>query len=497
MQTCTKKRNLDVVLNIKKGEKLIQSKKYNKAEAIFRNIIEVAPRNHSALFNLGLICFEKREYERALKYFRNCIELDDTDYEAYFYLGKICIKMGLLNEGEEFLNESFKLNRNYDKCLYYMCKHYIENNDTEKLSKLTPFILNSENIRILNTVGKFYLRNGNSEKAMKLLRKSSLLNENQSELEEILSQNTERLKITFFGRYDTFLKELIENLKAFYDVEICKNSSEKVVKDVLQATDIAWFEWCDDLTVRFSRIRADCIKIVRLHSYELFTNFPDIVKWNNIDLLIFVSDTVREIFKDRFPGVQVKMKVIPNAVNFSKFNFDFKKKKGNKICYVGHLNYKKNPALLLECFKVISDYNPDYQFYIAGTHQDYRFKIYMDDMIKKMNLNINFDGWIENVDNWLKDKDYIISTSVFESFQYSVAEGIASGVLPLVHWWQGAEKIYPNEALFVTSNDCLSVLKKYEKTDRKKLVKKYRESLLEKHSISLIMDEIRKTIETL
>ena len=40
---------------------------------------------------------------------------------------------------------------------------------------------------------------------------------------------------------------------------------------------------------------------------------------------------------------------------------------------------------------------------------------------------------------------YIISSSDFESFHYSIAEGVSSGSIPLIWKWEGSEDLYPKD----------------------------------------------------
>ena len=499
MQKFNVKNELDMVSLLEKGEILLKDGNYSGAETIFREILESAPRNLSALKNLGKTYFYLKDYKNSAKYYRDSLKIDNSNSEAYFFLGQTCINMGLISEGEEFVNEAFKLDRKSDEILQYLVNYFIKNKDTEKLNSFFPFICKTENVEILNDAGRYYLENDKNEKGYDLLRKSAEFKENQTEINKILKneKQTRLLKIAVFSRNDFFLKDILEYLGDKFDVQVCKDTSPVITKDLMDSVDLAWIEWCDDLAVQLSMIESKCKKIIRLHSYEVFTNFPNYVKWKNINELLFVSDIVKDVFTERFPGIKVNTQIIPNGLDFDRFKPDFSRKKGNKICFTGQINYKKNPALMLECFKMINEYDPGYEFYIAGEHQDPRFKLYFDDMVNKLDLKINFSGWIKNIPYWLKDKDYIISTSLFESFQYSVAEGIASGLLPLIHWWKGAENIYSEDTFFLTANECVDVLRKYEKGDRVKLNEKYRNSLKERFSVEKINKEIFKFIEGL
>lgn len=120
----------------------------------------------------------------------------------------------------------------------------------------------------------------------------------------------------------------------------------------------------------------------------------------------------------------------------------------------------------MQCLKKIYDYDRGYSFQIAGSFQDPEIEIYFKHMMKEMDIPVAFYGWLCNIPEWLKDKDYLVSSSISEGFSYGIVEGIGSGLLPLIHNWLGSDRIYPRECLYLTSNDCLDILKHYEQIDK-------------------------------
>lgn len=76
-----------------------------------------------------------------------------------------------------------------------------------------------------------------------------------------------------------------------------------------------------------------------------------------------------------------------------------------------------------------------YKLYIAGKFQDDMLKMYWYYQVKEMKLdnNIIFDGWQSDIEEWLENKNYILSTSIHESFGYGIAEAMASGIKPVIH----------------------------------------------------------------
>ena len=105
----------------------------------------------------------------------------------------------------------------------------------------------------------------------------------------------------------------------------------------LDDSDIIWLEWCNETTIKFMRdYRELCqnkLVVMRLHSYEAFTNFIYLVDWGLVDHLIFVADHVRNLVFNKIPGAlsHTQIHLVPNAIDFDKFTYDSTKKKGGKF----------------------------------------------------------------------------------------------------------------------------------------------------------------------
>jgi glycosyltransferase involved in cell wall biosynthesis/Flp pilus assembly protein TadD len=294
---------------------------------------------------------------------------------------------------------------------------------------------------------------------------------------EVRSTRVRGLKIAFFAAYQSFLTPIMEDLRKENEVKLFSSGNDAQMRAMLEWCDLAWFEWCDNLVIAASKMPKRCKIICRLHSYEVFTEMPSQVDWNKIDHLVLVNQSVQELLK-RTADPRVPMTVIHNGVDTNKFSIPAGKKYGKRICSVGYINYKKNPALLLYCFKAIHDYDSSYRFHIAGAHQDPRIQVYFEHLLPKLNIPISFDGWVDDMPSYMRDKDYVISTSLFESFHYSIAEGMASGLTPLIHDWLGASYLYPEQFLFTTPESCIALIKRLEKDDRAMLGRQCREYIV-------------------
>ncbi|WP_284643226.1 glycosyltransferase [Paenibacillus silviterrae] len=311
-------------------------------------------------------------------------------------------------------------------------------------------------------------------------------------LKKTVDNIIEKQRVAIFCKpgLDNFIDAIVSGLESEYRVKkILVNSTEQIDQGMDWA-DICWFEWCDELVIYASKKEKDFNKkiLCRLHSYEAFTEYIKKVNWPNIDKVIFVAEHIRDYVLEQESSLsKLQTAVIPNGIDISKFSFT-DRKKGYNIAYVGYINYKKGPMMLLQAFKAIYDQDSRYKLYIAGQFQDPRYVLYFRQMIDELGLkhNVIFDGWQADVNGWLEDKQYILSSSVLEGMPVGIMEAMAKGIQPLIHNFVGARKIYTAEYIWNTPGDCVSLITKHEYNSTK-----YRKFIENNYSLEKQLDRIK------
>ncbi|MHC4388409.1 MAG: glycosyltransferase [Planctomycetota bacterium] len=159
------------------------------------------------------------------------------------------------------------------------------------------------------------------------------------------------------------------------------------------------------------------------------------------------------------------MVVIPNGVNLEKFTFT-NRPRGKNIAFLANLRMVKNPAFVLQCMQKLHYIDPEYRLFFGGIFQDSALEQYLRHMVTALELNdvVFFDGWQSDVNSWLADKHYIVSTSIIESQGMGLLESMAVGLKPVIHNFVGASEIFPQEFLFnIAEEFCNQILSdKYE-----------------------------------
>jgi glycosyltransferase involved in cell wall biosynthesis len=311
-----------------------------------------------------------------------------------------------------------------------------------------------------------------------------------------MNDNSCKPKLAFFvnKNLDSFLGDVISALSEAYETRKIIVSDLKQIGEGMEWSDICWFEWCDNLIIYASKLPiAQNRKIIcRLHSYEAFAGYPARVNWSVVDTIVFVSPGIQEYTVNKYKIDRQKTQVIPNGIDLNKYSFQ-KRNHGFRIAYVGYINYKKGPMLLIHTFKAMLDHDSRYGLYIAGLFQDDRYVLYFKQMMEEWGIrgHVCFCGWQKDLNHWLDDKNYILCSSVLESQNVSVMQAMAKGIKPIIHNFVGAGSIYPKEYLFNSISEAVDKLGgAYNSAEYRKFIEDHYSLEKQKASLNTLLSKI-------
>ena len=265
--------------------------------------------------------------------------------------------------------------------------------------------------------------------------------------------------------------EWVEYITDDYDVTVHKIKQELDVVNALHNADIVWFEFANEAAIHGTKIIEDNVKsgmkkpvvIARLHGYEAFNPvlLPSI-KWNTLDRLVYVSPANLIIMNDYhaelFKTLESRMVKILNGVNLDRHPFK-EREHGMNIGLIGYLNNKKNSQMSIEIIRSLAS-KGNYVLHIAGEYQDRAIESYVNYAIKENELqdNIMFHGWLsgDKMNELWDSLNYILCTSITESFGYNIAEAMARGIKPVIHDFIGSRQIWPDKYIFCNYKDAFN-----------------------------------------
>ncbi len=460
-------------------------------------------RNKSNSYRKGLDLAEAGRHREALELIEEHLRAWPDDAEALNDAGAILHCLGRSEEAIKRLTKARSLRPESGEILWNLSEAYLAAGRPKEASELfdqmrAMGILNAD---VLNRAAAAFIDQNEKSNALEMLLWSVQMSPEQDVLRPMIDMvRSKRPKIAFFCGGDgmTFLREIIEFTERRFEVRVFDGRTEQELYDLMQWSDISWFEWCTSLAVAGSNKLKVCKNIIRLHRYEAYEQWPRQVNWDNVDILVTPGNTVTlEMLRRQVPELDSRTTIaaVPNGVNLRKFPF-VDRRQGKNIAFLGNLRMVKNPALVLQCMQKLHYIDPGYRLFFGGAFQDRALEQYLRHMVEALGLRdvVFFDGWQDDVNCWLADKHYIVSTSICEGHPVGILEGMACGLKPLIHNFPGAEQIFPREFLFNISEEfCEQILSgQYEP-------RRYREFVEENYSLDRqlrLVNEIFSTLET-
>jgi len=435
----------------------------------------------------GLELAEAGRHQEALEHIEGYLRANPEDAEALNDAGAILHCLGRSDEAIEHFLRARNTGNGGAEILWNLCEAYISLGRAGEAAELFEEMdrLNILNPDVVNRTASAFLKQGDKGGAIEALLLSLQLAPEQHVLSPMVEViRSKRPKIAFFCGGDgmTFLKEIVEFAERRFQVRVFDGQSDDALFELMQWSDISWFEWCTNLAVAASNKPKVCRNIVRLHRYEAYEHWPRQVNWENVDVLVTVGNSLTlDALRRQVPGIEERTSVvsIPNGINLKRFPY-FDRRRGKNIAFLGNLRMVKNPGFVLQCMQKLHYIDPEYRLFFAGASTDQVLEQYLRHMVERLGLRgvVFFDGWQQDVSSWLADKHYIVSTSICEGHPVGILEGMSCGLKPVIHNFPGAEQMFPKEFLFdISEQFCQQVLsEQYEP-------RRYREFVEQNYSL--------------
>lgn len=230
-------------------------------------------------------------------------------------------------------------------------------------------------------------------------------------------------------------------------------------EELLSKADLVICEWGLGNAVWYSQNLSERQSmIVRVHSQELFLPFLKQIKKPKVDKFIFVGELIRKAAVASHGVPDTKAIVLPNFVDTDALNKQKSPGVEKTIGFVGMVPKSKRLDRALDVLEELLKEDSEYKLRIKGkTPEDYpwmknrpqELEFYEEQYSRIAKINsefpeaVCFDGFGADMDDWYSGIGIVISTSEFESFHLTIADGAASAAAPYSLNWPGADLIYP------------------------------------------------------
>lgn len=227
--------------------------------------------------------------------------------------------------------------------------------------------------------------------------------------------------------------------------------------------DVVICEWCGANAVWYSRHKRRGQRlIVRLHRYEITTEFPYAVDLDAVDQFITVGPQYQQVVRKRLTGLPAHRVVsIPNYADASTFERSKLAGAHVHLGMIGMIPKLKRLDLVLDILEEVRRHDDRFCLFVKSRlpwEVDWLWKLpeerkHFRDVVKRiqsspsLNGAVTFDPFGWDVANWLRKVGTVLSTSDAETFHLAVVEGMMSGSVGVVLPWDGADVLYPEASL--------------------------------------------------
>jgi hypothetical protein len=431
---------INAILN---AESLAQKGNLQESYDAFTEILAKEPDNVRSLMGLGVVCFKSSKNKEAITAFKRILELKNNHLDALKSLSMV-----------------FAAEKEYDQSLVTI-------KTLVGLRKKDPEIL-AFAARILQSAGQKETALEHIDRALELTANNYVKQNEFNDVKAVILglpkpsvvKNKANLTVCCLPGMDNFIHENIKRLSLYANITTSVTTkSEEHIKNIIKA-DIVWLEWANQLTQAMltqKNILQNKKIIVRIHNYELYDGLVEHIDFSLATDLVFVSSFMRDIFvKKNLPTAQnCRLHVIHNAVDIRRFAYFPRNESKINIAVLTNINFKTDPIVILLAFSFLFKRYPDLKLHIAGQYQDSRNKIAIPYFLEQAGWadRVIISDYVGTPEEWFKDKDFILSSSLNESQGIALLEALSMGTRPLIYNFPGAKDIYLPNQLWTTFDD--------------------------------------------
>jgi glycosyltransferase involved in cell wall biosynthesis len=326
----------------------------------------------------------------------------------------------------------------------------------------------------------------------------------------------QRKRIVLNGHDLKFVAEFESNLKKQgHDVrrDIWDWGDAKSIirsKQLVKWGEVIISEWGLSNSVWYSHnISANQTHYIRIHLQEInerARKFPPKIDLNYVDKIIFVSDNVRETAIKMFNWPADKCTIIHNYVNTKLFDRPKAEIAEYTLAIVGIVPQRKRLDRAVDLVRSLRMIDSRWRLVIKGKlPHDYAFMhapgrreelAYYDEQYERFDIDhhlrgaVSFESYTPSLAEWYSRIGFILSPSDFESFHYSIAEGAASGSVPIIWPWDGAEEFYPESWIGQNHQEIVEMVLDSQRTQLK-VIEKNKQVISQRYSMEKIFAKLQ------
>lgn len=244
------------------------------------------------------------------------------------------------------------------------------------------------------------------------------------------------------------------------------------------AEDLAWadtifVEWCAAAAVWTSLVRPRLAPharlVVRLHSFEASTPWPQLVDWSTVDVLLTVSPAIRAVVNASLDLPRSLEEItVPNRAPLTDYQLPKTDGASRTLALVGWGSRRKDPAWALDVLDILRQDEPAWRLLLIGPDFPRTDALPAAEAaegaavrarLEALGEQVTITGQTDQVAEYLRGAGVIVSSSRREGTHEGFIQGVASGALPVcrdwpdVSAWGGPAALFPPEWVVRTPDE--------------------------------------------
>jgi glycosyltransferase involved in cell wall biosynthesis len=234
--------------------------------------------------------------------------------------------------------------------------------------------------------------------------------------------------------------------------------------------DVVWVEWGQRGAVLVSLLDpGDRRIVVRLHSFEAFTVFPQLIDASHVDLLTVVSPAFAALITAAAPALAGDVRVVPNVVADRGISETKDPGAARTLGLLGWSAPAKDAVWALDLLAALRAVDPSWRLHLVGAPPDAgagggSYARAVAERLARPDVAdaVDLVGQTDDVAGALRVIGVIVSSSTRESFHVAVAEGVESGARAVVRDWPalaaygGAHGVWPDAWIVTTVDEAVT-----------------------------------------
>lgn len=242
-------------------------------------------------YDKGVELAEAGNHQEALGYMKEQLRSTPDNAEVLNDTGAILHCLGRSDEAIDHILKARSIQSDSAEIVWNLAEAYLAiGKATEAMELFDDMerigVLNAD---VLNRTADVFINQHNKGDAIEMLLRSLRVWPDQEMLHPMLEViRSKRPKIAIFSDAESgsYLDDIGSFLKDRFDICTAENPSDEKLRNMMEWSDISWFDNCLDLAVKASRNAGICQIIIRAGRHETHEQWPEQMDWTNTAALV-------------------------------------------------------------------------------------------------------------------------------------------------------------------------------------------------------------------